>query len=468
MLARAREKGLDPADLAALGREHDAASTSPPGASSSSTSTSSTTSSAIDYADLIRRAVHRAEEHRDELRARYRHVFVDEYQDTDPSQVALLRALAGDGRDLVVVGDPDQSIYGFRGADVRGILDFPSAFPQRRRQPAPRGRARHHPAVRLAAAARLAARSPPRSARRGDIARADWALPSRREPAPTDVGRAGCEVLTFDTARAETEHLADLLRRAHLEDGVAWSEMAVLVRSGRSSHPRRCGARWRLPACRSRSPATTRRWCREPAVLPLLAALRAVRRRRRRRPHRPGYVALDRVEELLHLAARRPRRHRRPGARPARCAPARRRVPRTPDDPRRPASCSARAVLDPGRARRRRGRRRRRGAPAGRPAAPGARELLDDGGTAEEVLWVLWTAPTGAARLRAATRSAARRPGSPTATSTRCVRCSRRPPGPRSSAATPACRRSSTRCAARRSRPTPWPTAGCAATPSGC
>ena len=63
-----------------------------------------------------------------------RHVFVDEYQDTDPGQVALLRALAGDGRDLTVVGDPDQSIYGFRGADVRGILDFPAAFPHPRRR----------------------------------------------------------------------------------------------------------------------------------------------------------------------------------------------------------------------------------------------------------------------------------------------------------------------------------------------
>src|SRR5687767_15839667 len=59
---------------------------------------------------------------------RWSWVFVDEYQDTDPSQVALLRALAGGGRNLVVVGDPDQSIYGFRGADVRGILDFPAEF----------------------------------------------------------------------------------------------------------------------------------------------------------------------------------------------------------------------------------------------------------------------------------------------------------------------------------------------------
>ena len=45
------------------------------------------------------------------------------------------------------------------------------------------------------------------------------------------------EVRTFDTDRAETEHVADLLRRAHLEDGIAWDRMAVLVRSGRTSIP---------------------------------------------------------------------------------------------------------------------------------------------------------------------------------------------------------------------------------------
>ena len=55
-------------------------------------------------------------------------VFVDELQDTDPAQVELLRLLAGGGRDLVAVGDPDQSIYGFRGADVSGIDGFPETF----------------------------------------------------------------------------------------------------------------------------------------------------------------------------------------------------------------------------------------------------------------------------------------------------------------------------------------------------
>ena len=85
----------------------------------------------LDYSELIvarcrlrrvRAPVARA------LRERYDLVVVDEYQDTDPAQERLLQAIAGDGRDLVVVGDPDQSIYAFRGADVRGITEFPDRF----------------------------------------------------------------------------------------------------------------------------------------------------------------------------------------------------------------------------------------------------------------------------------------------------------------------------------------------------
>ena len=91
-----------------------------------------------------------------ELRHDFRAVFVDEYQDTDPAQVRLLRAIAGDGADLVVFGDPDQSIYQFRGADVRGILDFPQALPPDRRRARRHRRAAHLAALRPGAAARLA------------------------------------------------------------------------------------------------------------------------------------------------------------------------------------------------------------------------------------------------------------------------------------------------------------------------
>ena len=63
------------------------------------------------------------------LAARWRSISVDEYQDTDAAQYALLRLLAGDGSGLAVIGDPDQAIYGFRGADVGFFLSFGRDFP---------------------------------------------------------------------------------------------------------------------------------------------------------------------------------------------------------------------------------------------------------------------------------------------------------------------------------------------------
>ena len=81
----------------------------------------------LDYAELVHRCrILLAEpEIVATLRREIAAVFVDEYQDTDPAQVRLLQAIAGDGRDVVVVGDPDQSIYAFRGAEARGHSRLP-------------------------------------------------------------------------------------------------------------------------------------------------------------------------------------------------------------------------------------------------------------------------------------------------------------------------------------------------------
>jgi DNA helicase-2/ATP-dependent DNA helicase PcrA len=89
-------------------------------------------SDAVDFNDLIGLVVKLFAEHeeiRDKWRVRFKYVMVDEYQDTNSAQYTLLRLLAGGHRNLAVVGDDDQSIYGFRGADVSNILNFERDFP---------------------------------------------------------------------------------------------------------------------------------------------------------------------------------------------------------------------------------------------------------------------------------------------------------------------------------------------------
>jgi DNA helicase II / ATP-dependent DNA helicase PcrA len=86
---------------------------------------------AMDFDDLLFRAVNVLELF-DEVRERYsegfRQILVDEYQDTNHAQYRWLQLLAKDHRNLAVVGDPDQSIYQFRGADIRNILEFEDEF----------------------------------------------------------------------------------------------------------------------------------------------------------------------------------------------------------------------------------------------------------------------------------------------------------------------------------------------------
>ena len=90
---------------------------------------------AMDFDDLLVQAVHLVEqipEARERWQRAFRHVLVDEYQDTNHAQYRLVRALAAEHRSVFVVGDSDQSIYSWRGADIRNILDFEQDFPNAR------------------------------------------------------------------------------------------------------------------------------------------------------------------------------------------------------------------------------------------------------------------------------------------------------------------------------------------------
>ncbi len=88
---------------------------------------------AMDFDDLLLEAVRllkAAPEVRDYYSRRFHHVLVDEYQDTNRPQYELMRLLAGERHNVCAVGDEDQSIYSWRGADIRNILEFEKDFPE--------------------------------------------------------------------------------------------------------------------------------------------------------------------------------------------------------------------------------------------------------------------------------------------------------------------------------------------------
>jgi DNA helicase-2/ATP-dependent DNA helicase PcrA len=87
---------------------------------------------AMDFDDLIGQYVQLLEKNDDvrhELQERFQHLLIDEYQDTNRAQYVLIKLLAGTRRNVVAVGDEDQSIYRFRGADINNILNFEKDFP---------------------------------------------------------------------------------------------------------------------------------------------------------------------------------------------------------------------------------------------------------------------------------------------------------------------------------------------------
>ena len=170
---------------------------------------------AVDFDDLLLLTIRIFKEH-PEVAARYhdqfRHVLVDEYQDTNGIQYELIRHLVDREHDLCVTGDPDQSIYGWRGAQIRNILDFTEDFPGAR-------------VVRL--------EQNYRSTRCIlDVANALISHNTARIPKElwTD-GAAGdpVHVRRFATERHEAFEIADLVRELE-RDGVPYKDVAILYR----------------------------------------------------------------------------------------------------------------------------------------------------------------------------------------------------------------------------------------------
>ena len=339
----------------------------------------------LDYSELVSRAVAFAEsiEGQARLRHRYELVVVDEYQDTDAAQERLLHALAGDGRDLVAVGDPDQSIYAFRGADVRGITEFPHRF-------AHQGRAAE--VLTLKTSRRCAAEIVRSSRQVAALLGVAGSLPAaalrehRDLLVPADQAQGSVGVRCYPTAEREASAIAEVLRREHLHHDTPWSQMAVLVRSGVSTIPglQRALVVAGVPVEVAVDELPLRE---HPSVAPLLALLEyAVR---------PDALTAERVHELLLSPLIDASAHdiRRLG-RALRAAERAQGV----TDPTSSAALIRDAVLESDR---REGIARATAAPAERLAAvlDVVRHASDDGKSAHEILWLVWSGSPWSQRL---------------------------------------------------------------------
>ena len=170
---------------------------------------------ALDFDDLLLRAARMLQHDAaiaDELRGRFREVLVDEYQDTNHAQFTVAHAIAREHKNICVVGDPDQSIYGWRGADISNIMDFEEHYPGA--VVIPLGENFRSTAHIVALADRLIQRN---SARRHKD------LFTR-----LGAGEKPSLVRLWDET-AEAACVADALSAAH-RAGTTWGQMAVLYR----------------------------------------------------------------------------------------------------------------------------------------------------------------------------------------------------------------------------------------------
>ena len=178
---------------------------------------------AVDFDDLILKPVQllrESEEARRKWRHKYRTILVDEYQDTNLTQLELVRLLADEHRSLCVVGDDDQSIYGWRGARIDNILQFEAHFTDARTIALEQNyRSTSHI---LEAANAVIARNSSRKVKRL------W----------TDVGRGDpVRVVACKDPEAEATFVAGEIHRRHKQEGLDWKDCGILFRAGAQARP---------------------------------------------------------------------------------------------------------------------------------------------------------------------------------------------------------------------------------------
>ncbi|MGH3943014.1 MAG: UvrD-helicase domain-containing protein, partial [Pseudonocardiaceae bacterium] len=293
LLLRATERGLGPEDLIALGRAAKCEEWVAAGRffrtyeqvmllrGSVGTVAPQASAPAMDAAGLVSEALLVLETDVDVLRTerrRVRHLLVDDAQHLDPQQARLISQLGVGTDELLLLGDPDQTVFSFRGADPGLLISGDTPMVRLRTD------YRMAPAVR-AAVSGVAARLPgPRAAgtHGPDLPGQQSDTPAQQPDTPGGApdtpgreadrrGEVGVEV--FGTAAAEASWVADQLRRAHLLEGVAWADMAVVVRSTGRALPvlRRALLAAGVPVAVPREELPV---ARHGAVLPLLRVLR--------------------------------------------------------------------------------------------------------------------------------------------------------------------------------------------------
>ncbi len=237
LLLRATERGLGPEDLARLGREHQRPEWTSAGRFWASYEQSAllrasvgmeapqASAPAVDAAGLVSAALDALLGDAELLageRDRVRHLLVDDAQHLDAGAAALVQLLGTGAQEAVVAGDPDQAVFAFRGADPSFLTGLAGPGTRGRRVLL---RTTHRASRAVAdAVAAISERLATTGAQRG---------PAANPEAPAgevDVRRLGSEA-------QEAATVADVLRRAHLVDGVPWDEMAVVVRSTARSLP---------------------------------------------------------------------------------------------------------------------------------------------------------------------------------------------------------------------------------------